>query len=92
MSETEMKDDIAIEALGKVNWTLISFDGEFFYQTLEVDMGNGKESFDKAWDKYLYPIITDQDVVLTIRPDQVEELRDLLNNMLDKGENDGTNE
>ena len=92
MSETEMEDNIAIEAKGKVNWTLISFDVEFFYKTLEVDMGNDKESFDKAWNIYLYPIVTEQDVVLTLRPDQVEELRDLLNNMLDKGENDGTNE
>ena len=92
MSKSNMEDDIAIEAKGKVNWTLISQDGEFFYQTLEVDMGNDEESFDKAWNIYLRPIITEQDVLLTLRPDQVEELRDLLNDMLDKGENDGTNE
>jgi len=92
MSQTEIEDNIATEAKGKVNWTLISQDGEFFYQTLEVDMGNDEESFDKAWNIHLRPIITEQDVVLTLRPDQVEELRDLLNNMLDEGENDGTNE
>jgi hypothetical protein len=92
MSKSNMERDIAIEAKGKVNWTLISQDGEFFYQTLEVDMGNDEESFDKAWNIYLRPIITEQDVVLTLRPDQVEELRDLLNDMLDKGEHHGTNE
>jgi hypothetical protein len=92
MSKSNMERDIAIEAKGKVNWTLISQDGEFFYQTLEVDMGNDEESFDKAWNIYLRPIITEQDVVLTLRPDQVEELRELLNDMLDKGEHHGTNE
>jgi hypothetical protein len=92
MSKSNMERDIAIEAKGKVNWTLISQDGEFFYQTLEVDMGNDEESFDKAWNIYLRPIITEQDVVLTLRPDQVEELRDLLNDMLDEGEHHGTNE
>jgi hypothetical protein len=92
MSKSDMEHDIAIEALGKVNWTLISLDGGFFYQTLEVDMGNDEESFDKAWNTYLRPIITEQDALLTLRPDQVEELRDLLNDMVDKGEHDGTNE
>jgi hypothetical protein len=92
MSKSNMERDIAIEAKGKVNWTLISQDGDFFYQTLEVDMGNDEESFDKAWNIYLRPIITEQDVVLTLRPDQVEELRELLNDMLDKGEHHGTNE
>jgi hypothetical protein len=92
MSKINMDDEIAIEALGKVNWTLISFDGEFFYQTLEVDMGNDEETFQKAWDKHISPAIEDYGVVLTLRPDQVEELRDLLNDMLDEGENDGTNE
>jgi hypothetical protein len=53
MSKINMERDIAIEAKGKVNWTLISQDGEFFYQTLEVDMGNDEESFDKAWNIYL---------------------------------------
>jgi hypothetical protein len=33
-----------------------------------------------------------QDVVLTLRPDQVEELRDLLNDMLNKGEHHGADE
>ena len=54
-------------------------------------MGNDEETFQKAWDKHISPAIEDYGVVLTLRPDQVEELRDLLNDMLDKGEQDGTN-
>ena len=74
--------EIAEEAKGVVKWIIISSEeGYYDVSTLEVDMGQDSISFDNAWSKHIDPLY-DGANMLVVRPDQAEDLLELLNEKL----------
>ena len=69
-----MSEELCDEAKGMVHWFGVS--RKYHFPTVVYigcfDMGETMESFDAAWNEYMYPVHDDYEIIL--REDQAQEL------------------